>query len=197
MPASNIFAAVPWWSEAGALPLGVRGSGATVAPDMEAQVDAWLPRLPTPADRLRLAVALSNRARALVRVHGEAALELVQGMLELSLRRVHGEHPATLVAAGAIVDRRGHRQAAVELTRRALELDPNREAALVNMSRYLVGHSESRDRALELALRATRLRPWSVRAWRNLAWIHQKRGENELAQEALEHVGPSAVSPSP
>jgi Tfp pilus assembly protein PilF len=197
MPASKIFASVPWWSEAGALPLGVRGPGVAVSPDVEAQVDAWLPRLPAPGDRLRLAVALSNRARALVRLQGEAALELAQGMLELSLRRVYPDHPATLAAAGAVVDRRGHREAAVELTRRALELDPHREAALVNMSRYLVRRPQSQARALDLALRATRLRPWSVRAWRNLAWIYQQRGENELAQDALEHADPSAVSPSP
>ncbi len=202
MPGAGIFAAVPWWSGAGRVPLAVSGPGPwrpgadeTVDETVGETVDYWLPRLPAPADRRRLAIALSNRARALLRQPGSADLAEAQVWLETSLRRVRPDHAASLVAAGVVVDRRGRPDVAIELTRRALALEPHRETALTNLALYLARSPATRPEALELARRATALRPWHHAPWVRLAEIAALSGDLTTAQVAREHAGRLGVEP--
>ncbi len=183
-PRAGLFAAVPWWSDHGRLPLAVAGPGAealgTVVP--AAEVAAWRERLPTPEDRHRLAVALASWARAQVQLRG--AIGAAGAALELSLTEVDDRHASALVTLAALRDRVGDHAGAIALTRRALELEPGRHAALTNLALYLARDLASRDEALDAAERAVALRPWKADGWLRLAEVRAAAGDAQGASEA-------------
>ncbi|MCA9707765.1 MAG: DUF2723 domain-containing protein, partial [Myxococcales bacterium] len=140
LPRSGLFAAVPWSSAHGRLPLGIGGSPSLLASlprvDPLAEAEGWLPRLPSPEDRHRLAIALAGWARAQVR-DDPSAIAAAGVVLERSLVDVDERHASALVTLAALRDRVGDRDGAIALTRRALELEPGRHAALTNLALYL------------------------------------------------------------
>jgi tetratricopeptide (TPR) repeat protein len=189
---TGLFAAVPWWSEHGRLPLAVAGPGAaqgSVAPPDE--VAQWLPRLPTTEDRRRLAVALANWARAHVQ-HG-GSIAAAGAALELSLTEVDEHHASALVTLAALRDRVGDHAGAIVLTRRALALEPGRHAALTNLALYLAREPASMAEALEAAERAVALRPWKADGWARLAAVRTAAGDAEGAAQARAHAEAAAV----
>jgi tetratricopeptide (TPR) repeat protein len=192
-PGAGLFAAVPWWSEHGRLPLAVAGPGAqaqgAVAPPLE--VAQWLPRLPTSEDRHRLAVALANWARAHVQ-HG-GSIATAGAALELSLTEVDDHHASALVTLAALRDRVGDHAGAIALTRRALELEPGRHAALTNLALYLARDPASMAEALDAAERAVALRPWKADGWARLADVRTAAGDARGAARARAHADAAAV----
>jgi len=69
--------------------------------------------------------------------------------------------------------------------REALKLR-NDSAPTLERLAHLLGHKEERlDEALELAQRATELRPQSASYWNTLSWIRYRRGEYEEAEHAI------------
>lgn len=183
-PRTGVFAAVPWWSEHGRLPLRVAGPGAeaVVGVPPPAELERWLPRLPTAEDRRRLAVGLADWARGLVRQGGP--VEAAGALLELSLSQVDDRHASALVTVAALRDRVGDRAGAIALTRRALELEPGRHAALVNLALYLSRQPETRDDALDAAEQAVALRPWKADGWARLAQVREAAGDADGAARA-------------
>jgi predicted Zn-dependent protease len=139
-------------------------------------------------DRVRLAVALGNRARARLRIEGVPAVPEAVETLETVLRSVDPDHPSTLVALGAVLAGQGHLDRAIALTRRALEIEPARNAALVNLALYLAEDPGTRDEAVATARRAADLRPWRADAWLALARVLEKAGDFENAQQARDHA---------
>ncbi|MCX4245389.1 protein O-mannosyl-transferase family [Paraliomyxa miuraensis] len=183
-PRAGLFVTVPWWSEHGRLPLRIAGPGAetmrTATPPEE--IEAWLPRLPSAEDRRRLAVGLADWARALVRQG--APIAMAGATLELSLSQVDERHPSALVTLAALRERAGDRAGAIALTRRALELEPGRHAALLNLALYLSLEAETRAEAVALAERAVALRPWKADGWARLQQVRAAAGDEAGAAEA-------------
>ena len=129
-----------------------------------------------------------NRARARLRVEGAAATSEAIGTLETVLRRVEPDHPSTLVALGAVLAGRGQLDRAIVLTRRALQIEPARNAALTNLALYLAEDPCTREVAEEVARRAAALRPWRADAWQCLGHVLEKADDLEGAQQARERA---------
>lgn len=181
---AGLFAAVPWWSDHGALPLRVAGPGAArrPSPTPPQEVERWLPWLPTAEDRRRLAVGLADWARGVVRQGGPVAM--AGAALSLSLSQVDDRHASALVTLAALRDRAGDAAGAIALTRRALELEPGRHAALTNLALYLARDPATADEALALAEEAVALRPWKADGWARLAQVRAALGDVEGAARA-------------
>jgi tetratricopeptide (TPR) repeat protein len=190
--ATAIFKGVRLWSDAGRIPLrllGVRPPATRRPPAEQARefIDYWQPRWQTLEDRERVAVALTNFARGLVRATGD--IDGAQAVLEGVLSRVWADHASTLVTLGAIRDRLGDTPEAIRLTRRALELEPDRAAALTNLALYLGREPTTRPEAMALAERATQLRPWRADGWARLAALREAAGDEKGAASARERAG--------
>jgi hypothetical protein len=181
-PASGLFVPIPWWPETGRLPLGVAGVGASPRRSIADEVEAWLDRLPSREDRRRLGIAIASWARGVARARG--AIAAAGAAIELSLDRVDPEHASALVTLAALRDRVGDTQGAIVLTRRALELEPDRMVALSNLALYLGRDPATRAEAIELAERAVALRPWRADAWDGLARLRAAAGDVEGAANA-------------
>ncbi len=159
--AVGLFATVPMWPEDGRVPLAVAGPGAhelAARRPLDDEVAHWLHLLPTAEDRRRLAVTLADLARGRVRATGDVfgAVEILQ----LSLDHVDPLHASAMVTLGSLLDRLGATPDAIAWTRRALELDPDRHTALLNLALYLSRDPSTRQEALAVAERALALRPW-------------------------------------
>lgn len=204
-PRAGLMAGVRWWSDRGRLPLAIAvpgGPGGLGAPADPGPVEGgvsppdevarWLPRLPTPADRRRLAVALASWGRARVQLGG--SLAEAGAALELSLTAVDDRHPSALVTLAALRDRAGDRAGAIALTRRALELEPGRHAALTNLALYLSSDPATLGEALARAEEAVALRPWKADGWARLADVRARAGDAEGAADARAHAD-AAASP--
>lgn len=193
MPGAGLFGRVPWTSPYGRLPLGIGASPVVAASlprtDVAGEVEGWLPRLTTEHDRRRLAVVVANWARARLRygasgASGRTAFDEARAALELSLSRVDERHPSALVTLATVRDHMGDRAGAIALTRRALELDPGRPAALTYLALYLSRDPATLDEARALAERAVALRPWRASGWLQLAAICEAAGDQAGATAA-------------
>lgn len=133
----------------------------------------WRGELVAELDRERLADALA------LALHGEFARtpESPQRWrrAEAGYRRILAEvlpdHPRSLVGLAAIRDRFGDTDEAIELTRRALERDPERPTALANLALYLSRDPATLDEARELAELAVELAADMPSTWTRLAMI--------------------------
>jgi tetratricopeptide (TPR) repeat protein len=183
-PRAGVLAGVRWWSEHGRLPLAIAWPGAPRGPGISPadEIARWRPRLPSTEDRRRLAVALANWARASVQQGGSIAE--AGAALERSLREVDDRHPSAYVTWAALRDRAGDHAGAIALTRRALELEPGRHAALTNLALYLSRDPATRGEALEVAEAAVALRPWKADGWARLAEVRAIVGDVEGAARA-------------
>jgi len=182
-PTVNIFEAVPFWSETGRPPLRLRTPIEHPVPvSVNETLSEWLPQMQTTEDRKRLAGTLANEARARIRVYGD--IDGAGVLLEAVVGRVRPEQAAAWVALGAVRDRQGQSDAAIAMTRLALEFDPDRGPALTNLALYLGRDPATRDEALALAERAVALRPWDSTAWSRLAWVRSLAGDGRGAEDA-------------
>jgi predicted Zn-dependent protease len=152
---------------------------------MSDEIDAWLPQLVTHEDRKRLASAVAGFARGLLRAHGDVVT--AGAALELVLERVAPDQASTMVALASLRDATGDTASAIALTRRALELEPDRHAALTNLALFLARDSTTLDEAERAAARAVALRPWRRDGWLRLAEVRTARGDLEGAEDARAH----------
>ncbi len=149
---------------------------AGVGPDHDPLADAiarWSPRLTNPVDRERLADALSlwingEHARA-----SESPLRWLQAErgYRMILSDVDPDHARSLVGLGAVRDRFGETDEAIELTRRAIEIDPERSTALSNLAMYLSRDPETLPEARELAELAVELAANQPGPWLRLRMV--------------------------
>jgi predicted Zn-dependent protease len=117
-------------------------------------------------------------------MHARGDIMRAGAALELSLEHVDPEHASGMVTLAALRDRIGDTAGAIALTRRALELEPDRPIALGNLALYLGRDPATRAEALVLAERAARLRPWRADAWEGLARLRAAVGDVEGAAQA-------------
>ncbi len=191
---SGVFARVRFVPEAGRLPLGVRGPGATTlatSASVPATIDAMLPWLPSAADRRRLAIAIAEWARGHVRRGGDIGEAIAA--LQSSLVELDPDHASAMVTLGSLFDRLGDDASAIEWTRAGLALEPERSVALLNLALYLSRDPARRDEAIALCERAVELRPWRADGWLRLAELRALVGDDEGASAArseAERLGP-------
>ncbi len=119
--------------------------------------------LARPRDRARVARIVHELARTRAERGGLTSqiwLETEQ-LYMLILEEVDPDDVMALTSLGAVHDRFDRRESAISLTRRALELEPDRAAALRNLALYLSRDDaqSSKQEALELIQRACEVEP--------------------------------------
>jgi predicted Zn-dependent protease len=92
------------------------------------------------------------------------------------------------VGLGVVHARLGQYGRAIELTRSALALEPERRAALLNLAGYLGRERETQDEAIRHAERAVRLWPGRTDAWRVLGEVRAAAGDHKGARIARERA---------
>jgi len=201
---AGVFATVRFAGPFAILPLAIDPRGAQVppAPAMRAQIDAWLPWLPTAEDRRRLAVAIAEWVRGHVRRGGD--IGEAAAALQSTLTDIDPAHVGSMVTLGGLLDRLGDPDSAIEWTRRALAIEPTRQVALLNLALYLArdppSDPELRRAALAearaLAERAASLRPWRPETWMRLAEVRAVAGDTAGAALAKERARAAAADVS-
>jgi tetratricopeptide (TPR) repeat protein len=182
-PGTALFASSPWYARGGAIPLRIGGPGApTDAPTPPAEIERWLPEVESREDRRRLATALADLARGQFRLRGDVARAVA--ILELSLSQVEADHASALVSLAALRMGTGQRQAAEALLRRAIELEPGRVVAWMNLAGLLMDDPGRGDEAEAAAQRAVDLSPQRADAWQRLAQVRARRGDEAGAGAA-------------
>jgi predicted Zn-dependent protease len=180
-----VFAQVRFRVGGGALPLSLSPAGAVRvdgAQAIAAEIDRWVPVLSPGEDRRRLALAIAEWVRAYVRQGGDLR-EAAMALHDL-LVRVDPRHASAMVTLGGLYDRLGDPASAIAWTRRALELEPDRPAALLNLALYLARDPASQREALALCEYAVELRPWRRDGWQRLADVREAAGDAEGAAAA-------------
>lgn len=193
--ATTVMASVRFWSDRGAVPLAIAGSERVpLRPDVQAELQHWLPRLPTPTDRTRLATALSQRARGMVKVEGAVATGVA--ILRAVIDFVATDHASAWVTLAALLDRSGDTEGAIALTRRALALEAGRSVALTNLALYLSRDPSTVPEALRVAERAVALRPWRPEPWARLAQVRTVAGDANGAAQAQANAEQRSRAPA-
>ena len=157
---------------------------------LEHALDRGLETMPTVQDRRRLAAAVSARVRAWLRVAPETpeTLATAQDVYRDLLARTRLELPSTLVSLGALEARAGRHDEAIRITRRALELEPGRRLALLNLALYLGRSEAGREEARQLLERAAELHPDDAATWRRLAELCETSGDTACTTRASQQA---------
>lgn len=154
-------------------------------------VERWRGRLETRADRERLADALAlwiNGAFARAPESPVRWLQAERGY-RLILAEVLADHPRSLIGLGAVRDRFGETEEAIELTRRALELDPERPTGLANLALYLSRDRATLAEARELAELAVELAADQRTTWSRLRMVCVAQSDAACVRRAERALG--------
>lgn len=187
-PGVGVFTRVPFAGSTGRPPLSIGGvKGSDPLPQrIDDTFETWLERVESPADRRRLASAVDLALRAsLSRRAGDPDfLAFAESSYLRVLSEVDDDDVGTLLALGAIHDATGRTASAIRHARRALELEPGRNAALLTLALYLSRSPETQAEAVEVAERAVALRPHRRENWLRLAQVAEAAGDAERARQA-------------
>jgi hypothetical protein len=191
-PGVGVFARVPFAGSRGDPPMSFGGPGSKASPndDLAARLDrsfeTWGPRAESAADRRRLArsIDLTLRASLSANAADPDFLALAESNYLRVLSEVDGDDVGAHLALGAIHDATGRTASAIRHARRALEIEPGRNAALLTLALYLSRDPETQAEAVEVAERAVALRPHQSQNWRRLAQVAEQAGDAERAQQA-------------
>jgi hypothetical protein len=169
-------------AQADARPVGV-------VPDHDPLADAitrWSGRLTNPVDRERLADALSLWISGEHTRAPESPLRWLRAErgYQMILSEVDPDHARSLVGLGAVRDRFGETDEAIELTRRAIDLDPERSTALSNLAMYLSRDPATLEEARELAELAVELAADRANAWARLLMVCEAQGDQPCIERA-------------
>ncbi len=184
----GLFSRVPFRPGREAPPLGL--SGAPGDASREAIIDRtfvrWLPAIESKQDGVRLSRTIDLTLRGWIGVRAEDPdlLALAESSYLRLLAEVDPDDVSTLISLGAIHDATGRTESAILLSRRALEIDPGRNAALLTLALYLARDPATYAQALGFAERAVALRPQRPENWLRLAQVAQAAGETERARQA-------------
>lgn len=160
-----------------------------VMPDHDPLADAierWSPRLTNPVDRERLADALALWINGEHTRAPESPLRWLRAErgYQMILSEVDPDHARSLVGLGAVRDRFGETGEAIELTRRAIEIDPERSTALGNLAMYLSRDPATLQEARELAELAVELAADRAGAWGRLLMVCEAQGDQACIDRA-------------
>lgn len=160
-----------------------------VTPDHDPLADAikrWSPRLTNPVDRERLADALALWISGEHTRAPESPLRWLRAErgYQMILSEVDSDHARSLVGLGAVRDRFGETDEAIELTRRAIEIDPERSTALGNLAMYLSRDDATLDEARELAELAVELAADRAGAWGRLLMVCEAQADQACIDRA-------------
>ncbi len=153
---------------------------------LQAAIDRWDGRLTTREDRRRLADALSLWIAGEHSRSAESPLRWLRAErgYKRILAEVDPDHPRALIGLGAMRDYFGHTDEAIALTRRALELDPERSTALTNLAFYLARDPATLPEARELVELAVELAADQRGVWMRLLLVCQQQADTECVERA-------------
>jgi tetratricopeptide (TPR) repeat protein len=160
-----------------------------VMPDHDPLADAierWSSRLTNPVDRERLADALALWISGEHTRAPESPLRWLRAErgYQMILSEVDPDHARSLVGLGAVRDRFGETDEAIELTRRAIEIDPERSTALGNLAMYLSRDPATLEEARELAELAVELAADRAGAWGRLLMVCEAQADQACIDRA-------------
>lgn len=163
----------------------------SVSPEHDPLAEAiarWDGRLTTPEDRKRLADALALWINGEFSRAPESPLRWLRAErgYRLILAEVLANHPRSLIGLGAVRDRFGETDEAIELTRKALELDPERPTALANLALYLSRDDASLAEARELAELAVELAADKRSTWARLLLVCRVQEDQACVDRATQ-----------
>jgi hypothetical protein len=188
LPGVGVFDQIPFKPKAGRPPLGLstQVKDSTRAQSVAATFDRWEPQIESTQDGRRVARAIDLSLRGWIGkgTDDPNLLALAESSYLRVLENIDGDDVSTMLSLGAVHDATGRTDSAVQLTQRALELDPGRNAALLTMALYLSRDPNTQAQALEYAERAVALRPHRVENWRRLAQVSAAAGDTDRAQQA-------------
>jgi hypothetical protein len=153
---------------------------------LNAAIARWDGRLRNPVDRERLADAL---ALAIAGRHARTPesplrwLEAERGYTRI-LAEVLADHPRSLIGLAAMRDYFGHTDEAIRLTRRALELDPERTTALTNLAFFLARDPATLAEARALVELAVELAADQRGTWNRLLLVCRQQGDEACEARA-------------
>lgn len=87
---------------------------------------------------------------------------------------------------GALQERQKHIDAAEQLFRQSLAVDPDNALALNYLGYMLADHDTKLDQALQMIQRAVKLDPENGAYLDSLGWVHYKMGQYAIAEQVLE-----------
>jgi len=87
---------------------------------------------------------------------------------------------------GALQERQKHIDAAEQMFRQALTVDPDNALALNYLGYMLADHGTKLDEALQLVQKAVKLDPQNGAYLDSLGWVHYKLGQYAIAEEVLQ-----------
>ncbi|KIG15938.1 hypothetical protein DB30_05129 [Enhygromyxa salina] len=169
-----------------ALPPSVTGDG----DPLTETIARWDPLLDNPVDRERLADALALWINGEFSRAPESPVRWLQAErgYKAILDRVLPDHARSLIGLGAVRDRFGETKEAIELTRRALALDPERPTALSNLALYLSRDPATLDEARELAELSIELAADKRSGWSRLLLVCQAQQDQACIERAAAHL---------
>ena len=143
-PGVLLFAGQDWPSTGGEPPLEIRNQSKQPKA-FEKSVEWWLPQLEGAMDRDRLARALDMYARRFRQdiFHSEplsiSKMRRIAWMYSEILRLVDDEHVSSMLNFAVMLMASGQEEQAIEITRRAVKLDPLRVSAIVQLVGFFLG----------------------------------------------------------
>ena len=160
--------------------------GEAHAEALAATLARWDAELDNDVDRERLADAL---ALAIAGRHARSPESPVRWLAaergyETILAEVLPDHVRALIGLAAMRDYFGHTDEAIRLTRRALELDPERITALTNLAFYLARAPEGLAEARELSELAVELAADQRGTWKRLLLVCQAQADDACVARA-------------
>ena len=165
LPKVGVFRGIPFEPNRGRVPLGLSGRGRDRdydrAASLERSFSEWESRIESPRDALVFARAVDSTLRGWIGQGTSDAnlLALAESTYLRVLADVAPDEPGAMLSLAAVHDATGRPASAIRLARKALELEPGRNGAMLSLALFLsrdpAGHGEAR----ALAERAVALRP--------------------------------------
>jgi len=154
--------------------------------ELRAAIDRWHGRLTTRLDRERLADALALWIDGQHSRSPESPVRWLRAArgYQLILAELAPEHPRSLIGLAATRDYFGKTDEAIALTRRALELDPERTTALANLALFLARDPSTLPEARELAELAVELAADQRGPWLRLLLVCQAQADADCVARA-------------
>jgi hypothetical protein len=192
-PAVGVMKPVRWLDPWGSPPIAHAPRPGETRETLPETLEHWKPLLETREDKKRLAAAIVQRVSADLALHQFPTERVLDGRQALRMVSTDllPDDPRTLVSLAALEDRLGGSDEAIALTRRAIELEPERWTAHANLALYLGRDPATRDEARAIAGWMTFRRPDLETGWVRLAEICRAQGDDACVKRAGEGLARS------
>lgn len=188
LPKVGVFRGIPFEPNRGRVPLGMSGRDRDYdrVAALERSFSQWESRVESPRDAIVFARAVDSTVRGWIGQGTSDAnlLAVAESTYLRVLADVAPDEPGAMLSLAAVHDATGRSKSAIRLARKALELEPGRNGAMLSLALFLSRDPAGLDEARGLAERAAALRPHRPENWLRLAQIAGLQGDTARAQEA-------------